>query len=119
MQETEIQRKTFVPGDEGQDGVFSAVQISPIRFGTSGIQRKFLTWLTPNAYSGSADLLFEPYRDDSSNLYPLVIESNLRRAPHATLDTGVTEKCVESAEVSTEIIMDHFLGYVLWRAEND
>lgn len=79
--QTEQQRKELTAGQE----LFTAVKIPTVRFGTSGVKDKFQTWLTPNAFTGGADLQFEPYLE-SSDLYPLVIESNTHRAPHRELD---------------------------------
>ncbi|OQV19021.1 hypothetical protein BV898_06878 [Hypsibius exemplaris] len=70
--------------------VFTAVAIETVRFGTSGVQEKFQTWLTPNAYTGGAEMNYEPYLN-STNLFPLVIESNPNRAPHHDLDEDFEE----------------------------
>ncbi|XP_055346987.1 uncharacterized protein LOC129594352 [Paramacrobiotus metropolitanus] len=79
---------------------FSAVRIPTVRFGTSGATTKFKTSLSPNSYTNnSVDILYEPY-GTSSNIYPMVMEINTRRAPHRELDANYTDLpvCSEAQE---------------------
>ncbi|GAV02096.1 hypothetical protein RvY_12701 [Ramazzottius varieornatus] len=84
------------------EDVFTAVRVPTVRFGTSGVQDKFLTWITPNAYTGGAEVLYEPYRG-TEDLYPLVIESNPKRAPHGELDGNLTDVPVCSGQSKEEL----------------
>ncbi|XP_055346951.1 LOW QUALITY PROTEIN: uncharacterized protein LOC129594327 [Paramacrobiotus metropolitanus] len=86
-------------GEFRHDEPFSAVRIPTVRFGTSGQIGKFRTWLSPNSYTGSVDLLYEPY-NDTANIYPMVIETNTHRVPHRELDGNYTDLpvCTETQE---------------------
>lgn len=53
-------------------------------------ERQISDLATPNAYTGSVDFLYEPF-NNTIELYPLVIEANLNRAPHRELDGNYTD----------------------------
>jgi hypothetical protein len=80
-----VQTEQKLKNSASSQELFSAVKVTTFNFGTSGVKEKFQTWVTPNAYTGSVDFLFEPY-NASARTYPLVIETNTHRAPHCKLD---------------------------------
>ncbi|XP_055349182.1 uncharacterized protein LOC129596050 [Paramacrobiotus metropolitanus] len=75
----------------------TAIQIASVKFGTSGQQNIFRSWVSPDSYSGGVDLLYEPW-GNSSDTYPLVLTTNTRRAPHRNLDDKFedVEACKDS-----------------------
>ncbi|XP_055331090.1 uncharacterized protein LOC129583343 isoform X1 [Paramacrobiotus metropolitanus] len=69
------------------DSAGYAVKIPIVKFGLLKDCSRFRAWLSPNPYTGSVDLLYEPTSLNSTDtFYPLVIAASSFRFPYADLD---------------------------------
>lgn len=87
--------KSFV-GEESHrtNTAISAVAARAVTFGPPEFTSTELSsWLSPNAHTGSAEFIYRPLNHTSVE-FPMVMETNTRRAPHPELDVEFSDSPV-------------------------